>query len=150
MITLWAYLVSIAVVFVMDTFRRRTFFLIGCGGLLVVLISWTIASERLVVYGSLAAGRFVIACIFLYQAFYTLAWLNLVVTYPLELVTYQMRAKALAYVLLVIYVSQIFGNYATRLRWRISAGSFIPIFVFGLRWCGQLFISSLWKLRDLL
>lgn len=47
----------------------------------------------------------------MFQFFYVVAWQVLVVTYPLELVTYQMRAKMWAYVLLVIYVTQIFGNY---------------------------------------
>lgn len=59
----------------------------------------------------LAAGRLVLACIFTFQGFYTFSWTNLVVTYPLEVATYQMRAKAWAFVLLMIQVSAIFGGY---------------------------------------
>ena len=47
----------------------------------------------------------------LFQGFYTCAWTNLIVTYPLELVTYQMRAKTWAFVLLTIQVASIFGGY---------------------------------------
>jgi hypothetical protein len=39
----------------------------------------------------------VIACAFLFQGFYTWAWLNMVAAYPIQLVTYQMRAKAWSY-----------------------------------------------------
>jgi MFS family permease len=111
MVTLFSYLVAIAVALLMDKFRRRTFFLGGCGGILVVLIAWTIASEQFTEHGSVVGGRIVIACIFLYQGLYSVAWLNLVVAYPLELVPYHMRAKTWSYVLLVIYIAQIFGNY---------------------------------------
>lgn len=65
-------------------------------------IAWAIAAQQYVERGSAAAGRLIVACIFLFQAFYTFVWLNLVVTYPLEIVTYQMRSKACSYVLLVI------------------------------------------------
>jgi sugar porter (SP) family MFS transporter len=111
MITLWQYIVAIAVTLMIDRFRRRTFFLTGSGGVLVVFVVWTIAAERYLEHNSLGAGRLVLACIFIFQAFYTLAWTNLVVTYPLEVVTQQMRAKAWAFVLLTIQVASIFGGY---------------------------------------
>ncbi|KAF4549559.1 Sugar (and other) transporter-like protein 64 [Elsinoe fawcettii] len=111
MSTLWSYICALAVAGLIDTFRRRTFFLTGSIGTLVVFIAWTICAQQYVDRGSIAAGRTIVACIFLFQAFYTFAWINLVVAYPLEIVTYQMRAKAWAYVLLVIYAAQIFGNY---------------------------------------
>ncbi|TIA59978.1 putative MFS hexose transporter [Aureobasidium pullulans] len=111
MSTLWSYICSLAVAGFVDRFNRRTFFLTGSIGSLVVFVAWTIAAQQYVDEGSIAAGRFIVACIFLFQAFYTIGWLNFVVTYPLEIVTYQMRAKAWSYVLLVIQASQIFGNY---------------------------------------
>ena len=111
MSTLWSYICSIAVAGFIDTFRRRTFFLVGSIGTLVVFVAWTISAQQYVERDSKGAGRFIVACIFLFQAFYTFAWLNLVVTYPLEIVTYQMRAKTWSYVLLVIYAAQVFGNY---------------------------------------
>ncbi|KAH8675078.1 putative MFS hexose transporter [Ilyonectria robusta] len=111
MVTLWQYIVAIAVTLLVDRFKRRTFFLVGSGGVLVTFIMWTIAAQQYLEKDSLAAGRVVLACIFLFQAFYTFGWTNLVVTYPLEIVTYQMRAKTWAFVLLTIQVSSIFGGY---------------------------------------
>lgn len=111
MVTLWQYIVALSVTALIDRFKRRTFFVVGSGGVVVTFIAWTIAAQQYVDRGSLPAGRAVLACIFLFQAFYTFAWTNLVVTYPLEVVTYQMRAKAWAFVLLTIQVSSIFGSY---------------------------------------
>ncbi|KAH6606152.1 mfs hexose transporter [Trichoderma cornu-damae] len=111
MVTLWQYLVALAVTACVDKFKRRTFFLVGSGGVALSFVAWTIGAQQYLERGSIAAGRLVLACIFIFQAFYTIAWTNLVVTYPLEVVTYQMRAKAWAFVLLTIQVATIFGNY---------------------------------------
>ncbi|KAJ3459830.1 hypothetical protein FSOLCH5_013771 [Fusarium solani] len=110
MVTLWQYIVAITMAMLVDRFKRRTFFLFGSGGVLVTFIMWTIAAKQYL-DGSLAGGRVVLACIFLFQGFYSSAWTNLVVTYPLEIVTYQMRAKTWAFVLLTIQVASIFGGY---------------------------------------
>ncbi|KAH7237983.1 hypothetical protein B0J15DRAFT_516557 [Fusarium solani] len=110
MVTLWQYIIAITMTLLVNRFKRRTFFLVGSGGVLVTFIMWTIAAKKYL-DGSLAAGRVVLACIFLFQGFYTFGWTNLVVTYPLEIVTYQMRAKTWAFVLLTIQVSSIFGGY---------------------------------------
>ncbi|KAL2205829.1 putative MFS hexose transporter [Sarocladium strictum] len=111
MITLWQYIIAIAVTLCINRFKRRTFFLTGSGGVLVVFVAWTIAAQQYVDKGSVQAGHAVLACIFLFQAFYTCAWTNLIVTYPLEIVTYQMRAKTWAFVLLSIQAASIFGGY---------------------------------------
>lgn len=111
MVTLWQYIVALTVTVIIDKFKRRTFFLVGSGGVVVTFIAWTIAAQQYLENNSLAAGRVVLACIFIFQAFYTFAWTNLVVTYPLEIVTYQMRAKTWAFVLLTIQVASIFGGY---------------------------------------
>jgi sugar porter (SP) family MFS transporter len=111
MVTLWQYIVAIFVTVTINRWGRRTFFLTGSGGSLVVFVAWTIASQQYIEHGSIVGGRIVLACIFLFQAFYTLAWTNLIVTYPLEIVTYQMRAKTWSFVLLIIQVSSIFSGY---------------------------------------
>ncbi|KAK2589831.1 hypothetical protein QQS21_012490 [Conoideocrella luteorostrata] len=111
MVTLWQYIVALIVTAIIDKYKRRTFFLVGSGGVVVTFVAWTIAAQQYLENNSLAAGRVVLACIFIFQAFYTFAWTNLVVTYPLEVVTYQMRAKTWAFVLLTIQVASIFGGY---------------------------------------
>ncbi|EOO03938.1 putative mfs hexose protein [Phaeoacremonium minimum UCRPA7] len=111
MVTLWQYIVAIGVTLVINRFKRRFFFVTGSAGVLVTFIVWTIGSQQYIEKGSLPAGRLVLACIFIFQGFYTLAWTNLIVTYPLEIVTYQMRAKTWAFVLLTIQVASIFGSY---------------------------------------
>ncbi|KAM0324929.1 hypothetical protein ACHAQA_007895 [Verticillium albo-atrum] len=111
MSTLWSWIVSLLVTVLINRFPRRTFFLVGSGGVSLVFIAWTIASQQYIERGSVVGGRIVIACIFLFQTFYSIAWMNLLVVYPLEICPYYMRAKAWSLVLLVVYVAQIFGNY---------------------------------------
>lgn len=111
MVTLWSYIVSLLVAALINRFKRRTFFLFGSGGTMVVFIVWTICAQQYSEKNSIAAGRVVIASIFLFQAFYSIAWLNLVALYPMELCPYALRSKMWALVLLVIYAAQIFGNY---------------------------------------
>ncbi|PNY22939.1 Lactose permease [Tolypocladium capitatum] len=111
MVTLWQYIVALSVTALINRFKRRTFFLVGSGGVLVTFIVWTIAAQQYLERDSMAGGRVVLACIFVFQAFYTFAWTNLIVTYPLEVVTYHMRAKTWAFVLLTIQVASIFGGY---------------------------------------
>ncbi|KAK4907993.1 hypothetical protein LTR66_017598 [Elasticomyces elasticus] len=57
MVTLWQYIVAIAVAVVIDKFRRRFFFLTGSGGVVVVFVVWTIAAQQYLEHNSLAAGR---------------------------------------------------------------------------------------------
>ncbi|KAA8641780.1 putative MFS hexose transporter [Aspergillus tanneri] len=111
MVTLWQYIVALMVTSLIGRFKRRFFFVTRSAGVLVTFIAWTIASQQYIKHGSLRAGRVLLACIFIFQGFYTLAWTNLIVTYPLEIVTYQMRAKTWAFVLLTIQVASIFGGY---------------------------------------
>ncbi|CAK7206181.1 hypothetical protein SEUCBS139899_008967 [Sporothrix eucalyptigena] len=111
MVTLWQYIVCISVCFIVNRLPRRTFFLVGSGGCAVVFIAWTIAAQQYLDRGSLAGGRIVLACIFIFQFFYTFAWTNVSITYMLEVTTYQMRAKTWALCLLVIQCSSIFSSY---------------------------------------
>ncbi|KAG5915013.1 hypothetical protein E4U42_000182, partial [Claviceps africana] len=124
LVGLWQYVVALAVTAVVDRLKRRTLFLVGSGGVAVTFLAWTVAAQQYLDRDSQAAGRVVLACIFVFQAFYTLAWTNLVVTYPLEVVTYQMRAKAWVFVLLTIQVAAIFGAYVNpialeRIGWKL-------------------------------
>ncbi len=65
MVTLWQYIVSLAVTLMIDRFKRRFFFVTGSAGVLVTFVVWTIASQRYIELGDLAAGRLVLACIFI-------------------------------------------------------------------------------------
>ncbi|KAL1888283.1 hypothetical protein Sste5346_009675 [Sporothrix stenoceras] len=111
MVTVWQYIVCITVCFIVDKLKRRTFFLVGSGGCAVTFIAWTIAAQQYLDKGSLAGGRIVLACIFIFQFFYTFAWTNVSVTYMLEVTTYEMRAKTWAMSLLVIQFASLFSSY---------------------------------------
>ena len=145
MVTLWQYIVALGVTVVIDRFKRRTFFLTGSGGVLVTFVAWTIAAQQYLEHDSIAAGRVVLACIFLFQGFYTCAWTNLIVTYPLELVTYQMRAKTWAFVLLTIQVASIFGGYVNPVGLENIGWKFTSIIAYGWPLSLGLCTSTSWR-----
>ena len=66
MVTLWQYFVCMTVTFIVNRFKRRTFFLTGSGGVAVFFIAWTIAAQQYLEKGSLTGGRIMLACIFLF------------------------------------------------------------------------------------
>ncbi|RFU80346.1 mfs hexose transporter [Trichoderma arundinaceum] len=86
-ITLWQYIIALAVTLLFNKYMQRMLFIVGSGGVLVTFIMWTIAMQRYLEKNSLTAGRLVLASISIFQAFYTIAWANLFVIYPLEVIT---------------------------------------------------------------
>ncbi|KAJ0419557.1 hypothetical protein BJY00DRAFT_313940 [Aspergillus carlsbadensis] len=86
-------------------------FLIGTSGMLVIYVAWTVAQARYEITGVKSAGYAVIALIFLYNAFYSFAWLFLVVAYPLEIANYKFRARLWALTLLSVSLSAFFNAY---------------------------------------
>ncbi|KHO01628.1 General substrate transporter [Metarhizium album ARSEF 1941] len=138
MVTLWQYIVALGVTALIDKFKRRTFFLVGSGGVVVTFVAWTIAAQQYLEKGSLGAGRVALACIFIFQAFYTFAWTNLVVTYPLEVVSYRMRAKTWAFVLLTIQVASVFGGYVNPIGFGNIGWKF---YIYYCAWVTMIFVT---------
>jgi len=86
-------------------------FLISVSGMLVSFIAWTICSALYVKGGSSNPARGVLACIFIYSAFYTMGWSGLYHMYATEILPYSMRARGLAVVVLCAYAAVFFANY---------------------------------------
>ncbi|KAH6711294.1 hypothetical protein BKA61DRAFT_692904 [Leptodontidium sp. MPI-SDFR-AT-0119] len=76
--SLLSYFISIICCFLMNTLRRRTFFLWGSGGTPITFIVWTVGAQQFTENGNIAASWLVIACIFFFQLFYVIAWQVLV------------------------------------------------------------------------
>lgn len=88
---------AVTICFHVDRFGRRPLFLISTAGMLVTYMGWTIAAGRDAAADNhnVAAGRAVLAMIFLYYAMYDLAWCGLLVGYTSEILPYNVRAKGL-------------------------------------------------------
>lgn len=64
--------------------------------MLIVFISWTIASAVFANNGSNAAAMAVLVLIFVYEIFYCMAFSPLPVAYSVEILPYSVRAKGMA------------------------------------------------------
>ena len=96
--------ISVGCAFLIDRVGRRPLFLIATASMLVCLIAWTICSARFQVNGSDAAGKAVLAFIWLFNAAYALAWSGLLVAYTVEILPFKIRAKGL------MIMGKVFGT----------------------------------------
>ncbi|KAG8901904.1 hypothetical protein FRB99_005007 [Tulasnella sp. 403] len=102
---------------------RRRLFLISNSGMLLVFIGWTITSALFEETHSKIAGNFTIVIIFLYYAFYDIAWTPLLVAYCIEILPFRIRAKGFAVMSFTISLALIFNQYVnpialTKLGWK--------------------------------
>lgn len=104
-------IVAIGQCFFVDRIGRRTLFLVSTTGMLVCFIIWTICSAEFNLHNSAGAGRAVIAFIFIYYVFYNLAWSGLLVGYSVEILPYNIRAKGMTVVFLMVDIALFFNQY---------------------------------------
>jgi len=110
-LNIWNGIVAIGMAFAIDRVGRRLLFLTSCGGMLVMFVSWTIASKFAIVNLSHPAGNAVVAFIFLFYMFYNTAWSGLLVGYTVEILPYEIRARGLAVMFLFVQLALFFNNY---------------------------------------
>jgi MFS family permease len=92
-ITTMSLFISVGCAFLIDKIGRRPLFLVATVSMLVCFVAWTICSARFEINGSDAAGRAVVAFIWLFNAAYALAWSGLLVAYTVEILPFKIRAK---------------------------------------------------------
>ncbi|KAG8997888.1 hypothetical protein FRB94_007391 [Tulasnella sp. JGI-2019a] len=95
-----------------DRVGRRTLFLVSNVGMLLFFTCQTITSARYAITGNHAAANGVIAFIFLFYGAYDLAYTPLIVSYTVEILPYQLRAKGFTVFNFAISLSLIFNQYA--------------------------------------
>lgn len=98
-LTIWNLVTSLGFSLIVNRFKRRTMFLTSTACMLVCFIIWTALESTFEKQvdatgtGSKAVGRAVLAMIFIYNAAFNIAWAPLQVTYVVEILPYQMRAR---------------------------------------------------------
>jgi MFS family permease len=111
--------------FLVDRAGRRTLFLVSTGGMCFSYVIWTICSA---IYAQSAtnldsngnpvgannnAGRGVLAFIFVYYAFYNIAFAPLLALYTIEITPFRVRAKYITIGSLSINCALVFVSHAT-------------------------------------
>ncbi|KAG9008361.1 hypothetical protein FRB94_013408 [Tulasnella sp. JGI-2019a] len=138
------YAMAISTSFFVDRIGRRRLFLLSNTGMLVVFVLWTVTSALFSETGSKVAANMTIVMIFLYYAFYDIAWTPLLVVYTLEILPYRLRAKGFAIMSFTVSLALVFNQYVNpvaldRLGWKyylfyVAWLAFELVFVFLYMW----------------
>ncbi|KAI0116982.1 general substrate transporter [Daldinia grandis] len=119
MVTLWSLIVGVGFALVVNRFRRRTLFLVSTAGCWICYAIWTgleAAYEKSVDAdgngGNQNAARGVLALVLIFNFFYAIGWGTLQVTYPLEIMPFNLRARGLVFYNIFCALALIFNQYA--------------------------------------
>lgn len=95
------FITALFMCFMVDRIGRRKLFLTATAGMMCSFIVWTACSAQFTysadgttATGPKIDGRVVIATIFIYYVFYNTAWSGLLVGYAVEILPFNIRAKA--------------------------------------------------------
>ncbi|KAG9313586.1 hexose transporter [Chiua virens] len=103
----WALYASLMV----DRLGRRFLFLVSASLMTLFYMAQAICFSEYAQHGTTAAGHAVIAFIFLFYAAYDIAFTPLIVSYTVEILPYNLRAKGFNILNFVIAVTLIFNQY---------------------------------------
>lgn len=99
--TAWSFINGTTIAIISPRYKRRTMFLTGAIGMLVVYVSWTISMEKSMTAfnenkPNKAAGIATIFFIYMYSLFYNVGNNALAYTYMVELFPYAERSRGIA------------------------------------------------------
>lgn len=110
-LTILSLIVSVTFAMLCDRFGRRPLFITATAGMLTTFTILTICTSLYQNNGNLAAGRAVIAMIWLFSVAYAFAWSGLLVGYTVEILPFKIRAKGLMLLNFFIQVALTITNY---------------------------------------
>lgn len=120
---------SLVSAFFVDRIGRRVLFLFAGVGMLVSFTIWTACSAVYANTGSSGAGSAVIAMIFLFYGVAGAAWPGLTVSYTVEILPFNIRAKGLTLCFCFTAMSGVFNQYVNPLGLESLAWRFYFVYI---------------------
>ncbi|KAF6812502.1 MFS hexose [Colletotrichum musicola] len=122
-INIWTWVVGIAAGIAIPHVKKRRLFLFSTAGMILTFAVWTALSAIYSSKGGNQYGIGVVAMIFVYNFFYGICWLPLVVAYPLELCTTKQRGLFFSWMFFALSMSTFAVNYINpiglqNIQWR--------------------------------
>ncbi|KAF2111367.1 general substrate transporter [Lophiotrema nucula] len=114
-LTMLSLIVSVSCALLVDRIGRRPLFITATAAMCVTFVLWTICSSQQELKHSVAAGRAVIAFIWIFSVAYALAWSGLLVAYTVEILPFKIRAKGLMLMNFFIQVALTINQYVNPL-----------------------------------
>ncbi|KAF9051359.1 hexose transporter [Panaeolus papilionaceus] len=121
----WALLAASMV----DKIGRRVLFMTSAIGMTVFFALQTACSAVYANTGNKSAANSVIAFIFIYYAFYDIAFTPLIVSYTVEILPFQIRAKGFTFFNFAISLSLIFNQYVNPVALEKIAWKYYIVYV---------------------
>ncbi|KAJ0139857.1 Manganese transporter SMF2 [Fusarium oxysporum f. sp. albedinis] len=128
-LTIWCWLVSLLAAFFVDRVGRRVLFLFAGIGMLISFTIWTACSAVYAKTESSAAGIAVVAMIFLFYGVAGAAWPGLTVSYTVEILPYNIRAKGLTLCFCFTALSGVFNQWVNPLGLQQLAWKFYFVYI---------------------
>ncbi|OAK94160.1 general substrate transporter [Phaeosphaeriaceae sp. SRC1lsM3a] len=128
-LTIWCFLVSLGCAFLVDRVGRRTLFLTSGVGMLIAFTIWTACSAVYAKTGNSGAGSAVLAMIFVFYGVAGFAWPGLTVSYTVEILPYNIRAKGLTLCFIMTSLSGIFNQYVNPIGLEALGWKFYIVYV---------------------
>jgi hypothetical protein len=119
----WNFLLSAAGAVASERYGRRILWLLSTAGMLLFLSIATLLAGLFAEKHLAAAGIAVVPFLFIFFGFYDMAYAPLFISYPAEILPFQLRAKGLAVTLSVDAAACFFNQYVnpvafTALQWK--------------------------------
>lgn len=128
-LTIWCFLVSLGCAFLVDRIGRRTLFLSAGVGMLIAFSVWTACSAVYAQTGNSSAGSAVLAMIFLFYGAAGIAWPGLTVSYTVEILPFNIRAKGLTLCFVFTSLSGVFNQYVNPVGIEVLGWKFYLVYV---------------------
>jgi len=111
LLQIFNFVAALAATFLVDKLGRRVLFLWSGIGMLVSYTVWTACSAVNSNTGSTSAGIVVIVCLFTFYFHYDIAYTPLLMSYPTEIFSFNLRSKGLTCELLSVYGSLVIAAF---------------------------------------
>ncbi|KAI0062526.1 hexose transporter [Artomyces pyxidatus] len=108
---IWNLFWAVGASLLVDRVGRRPLFLTSCSGMLASFCIQTACTAQYLKHGGDSLAHTVIAFIFIFYAFYDIAFSPLIVSYTVEILPYQIRAKGFTIFNFTISCALIFNQY---------------------------------------
>ncbi|KAJ5773929.1 hypothetical protein N7457_008825 [Penicillium paradoxum] len=138
----WNFLLSAGGSLASERYGRRTLWLISTQAMLVFLSASTLAAGLFSENHLPAAGIAVVPLMFLFFGAYDMAYGPLFISYPAEILPFQLRAKGIAVVLSVDAVACFFNQYVNPVAFTAIAWRYYCVFI----GCLVVFLVSIYLL----
>ncbi|KAG9313571.1 hexose transporter [Chiua virens] len=108
---IWSFIGALYASYAVNLLGRRFLFLISAGLMMLFYMAQAICFSQYADHQTAAAGHAVIAFIFLFSMAYALAFSPLVISYTVEILPYNLRAKGLCLFNFTVSLALIFNQY---------------------------------------